>query len=271
MLTAPASLHRVSVRTSPGVQAPGSFREQPWRPRLHLCSLLSGRGLHFSPSLTPRAKGCTSRTTALGGWEGPGAWKGADLPGAGGAAGGRVRGGPAAQPVAVEVGGGVVDGEALLVALAHFGEDVDPGLGLHAVVGLDVQRSLRLDDLEHLRTQSMGSGHRPSGITGIIIFNAYRLRGYSKGSDIDPDAQTSPMAAGSAKGFLPPLNLKTEAKALPLQHTGAAGAMGTQKTHVTQLATHGQPGRGTSLPGGHQGSPPEKQQSSTACPARGTP
>lgn len=46
----------------------------------------------------------------------------------------------------------MVDGQALLVALAHFGEDVDPGLGLHAVVGLDVQGPLRLDDLEHLRT-----------------------------------------------------------------------------------------------------------------------
>lgn len=64
--------------------------------------------------------------------------------------------------MAVEVGGGVVDGEALLVALAHFGEDVDPGLGLHTVVGLDVQRSLRLDDLEHLRGQRMSSRGPPS-------------------------------------------------------------------------------------------------------------
>lgn len=56
----------------------------------------------------------------------------------------------------------MVDGEALLVALAHFGEDVDPGLGLHAVVGLDVQRALRLDDLEHLRRQSTSSGGPPS-------------------------------------------------------------------------------------------------------------
>lgn len=45
------------------------------------------------------------------------------------------------------------DGEPLLVALAHFGEDVDPVLGLHAVVGLDVQCALWLDYLEHLSTQ----------------------------------------------------------------------------------------------------------------------
>lgn len=98
----------------------------------------------------------------LGGWEVQKAGKAQTLPSARGAARGRVRGGPAAQPVAVEVGGGVVDGEALLVALAHFGEDVDPGLGLHTVVGLDVQRSLRLDDLEHLGRQRMNSGGPPS-------------------------------------------------------------------------------------------------------------
>lgn len=44
----------------------------------------------------------------------------------------------------------MVDGKPFLVALAHFGEDVDPGLGLHTVVGLDVQRSLGLNDLKHL-------------------------------------------------------------------------------------------------------------------------
>ena len=85
--------------------------------------------------------------------EGPRGWRGTDLPGAGGTARSCVRRGPAAEPVAVQVGGGVVDSEALLVALAHFGEDVDPGLGLHTVVGLDVQSSLRLDDLEHLKRQ----------------------------------------------------------------------------------------------------------------------
>lgn len=55
----------------------------------------------------------------------------------------------------------MVDGQALLVALAHLGEDVDPGLGLHAVVGLDVQRPLGLDDLEHLRARrAQGSGRQ---------------------------------------------------------------------------------------------------------------
>lgn len=47
-------------------------------------------------------------------------------------------------------------GETLLVVLAHFRERVGPGLGLHAVVGLDVQRPLGLDDLEHLWRQGMG-------------------------------------------------------------------------------------------------------------------
>lgn len=90
---------------------------------------------------------------------GAGALTGHDLPSAGGAARGRVRGGPAAQPVAVQVGGRVVDGQALLVALAHLGEDVSPGSGLHAVVGLDVQRPLGLDDLEHLRAGGLRGAH----------------------------------------------------------------------------------------------------------------
>lgn len=56
--------------------------------------------------------------------------------------------------MAVKVGGGMVDRQALLVALADFGEDVDPVLGLHAVICLDVQdSSFRLDHLEHLQTQ----------------------------------------------------------------------------------------------------------------------
>lgn len=54
--------------------------------------------------------------------------------------------------MAIQVGRRVVHGEALLVALTHFGEDVDPVLGLHTVVGLDVQRTLWLDNLEHLGT-----------------------------------------------------------------------------------------------------------------------
>lgn len=48
----------------------------------------------------------------------------------------------------------MVDRQALLVALADFGEDVNPVLGLHAVICLDVQdSSFRLDHLEHLQTQ----------------------------------------------------------------------------------------------------------------------
>lgn len=48
----------------------------------------------------------------------------------------------------------MVDRQALLVALADFGEDVDPVLGLHTVICLDVQdSSFRLDHLEHLQTQ----------------------------------------------------------------------------------------------------------------------
>ena len=52
----------------------------------------------------------------------------------------------------------MVEGQALLVALAHLGEDVDPGFGLHAVVGLDVQCPLGLDDLEHLRARKAQVG-----------------------------------------------------------------------------------------------------------------
>lgn len=55
------------------------------------------------------------------------------------------------------------DGEPLLVALAHFGEDVDPVLGLHTVVGLDVQGTLWLDDLEHLGTQDGSGAISPAG------------------------------------------------------------------------------------------------------------
>lgn len=52
--------------------------------------------------------------------------------------------------MAVEVGRGMVGAQAFAVALADFGQDVDPVARLHAVVGLDVERPLRLDDLEHL-------------------------------------------------------------------------------------------------------------------------
>lgn len=73
-----------------------------------------------------------------------------DSPSAGRAAGGRVYGLLAADPVAVEVGGGVVRAQAFPVALADLGEDIDPVTRLHTVVRLDVERPLWLDDLEHL-------------------------------------------------------------------------------------------------------------------------
>lgn len=92
-----------------------------------------------------------------------GAAEARDLPGAGSTASSGVRGGPAAKPVAVQVGGWMVRGEALLVTLAHFGEDVDPVLGLHTVVGLDIQRALWLDDLEHLSTEKGIRAIRPAG------------------------------------------------------------------------------------------------------------
>lgn len=72
------------------------------------------------------------------------------LPGAGGTPRGTVGTGLAAQPVPVEVGRWVIRGQPLLVALTNFGQDVHPVFGLHTVVGLDVQRSLGLNDLKHL-------------------------------------------------------------------------------------------------------------------------
>lgn len=46
----------------------------------------------------------------------------------------------------------MVDREALLVALANFGEDINPVLGLHTIICLDIQDSpFRLDHLEHLQ------------------------------------------------------------------------------------------------------------------------
>ena len=57
-----------------------------------------------------------------------------------------------AKPVAVKIGRGMVDREALLVALANFGEDINPVLGLHTIICLDIQdSSFRLDHLEHLQ------------------------------------------------------------------------------------------------------------------------
>lgn len=46
----------------------------------------------------------------------------------------------------------MVDSEALLVALANFGEDINPILSLYTIICLDVQDSpFRLDHLEHLQ------------------------------------------------------------------------------------------------------------------------
>lgn len=57
-----------------------------------------------------------------------------------------------AKPVAIKIGRWVVNCEALLVALADFGEDINPVLGLHAIICLDIQDpSFRLDHLEHLQ------------------------------------------------------------------------------------------------------------------------
>ena len=44
----------------------------------------------------------------------------------------------------------MVGAQTLAVALADLGQDVDPVPSFNTVVGLDVQRSLWLDHLEHL-------------------------------------------------------------------------------------------------------------------------
>lgn len=51
----------------------------------------------------------------------------------------------------------MVGAQAFAVALADFGQDVYPVSGLHTVVGLDVERSLRLDNLEHLEERGKNS------------------------------------------------------------------------------------------------------------------
>lgn len=57
-----------------------------------------------------------------------------------------------AKPVAIKISRGMIDREALLVALANFGEDINPVLGLHTIICLDIQdSSFRLDHLEHLQ------------------------------------------------------------------------------------------------------------------------
>lgn len=74
------------------------------------------------------------------------------LPRAGCAARSIIRSSFTAKPVAIKIGRGMVDREALLVALANFGEDINPVLGLHTIICLDIQNSsFRLDHLEHLQ------------------------------------------------------------------------------------------------------------------------
>lgn len=63
----------------------------------------------------------------------------------------------------------MVHGEALLVTLTHFGEDVDPVLGLHTVVSLDVQCTLWLDNLEHLSTENGIRGCEPNRYQAICL------------------------------------------------------------------------------------------------------
>lgn len=74
------------------------------------------------------------------------------LPCAGGAARSIICSSFTAKPVAIKIGRGMVDCEPLLVALANFGEDINPVLGLHTIICLDIQdSSFRLDHLEHLQ------------------------------------------------------------------------------------------------------------------------
>lgn len=48
----------------------------------------------------------------------------------------------------------MINCEAFLVALANFGEDINPVLGLNTVICLNVQDSFRLNHLEHLKKGS---------------------------------------------------------------------------------------------------------------------
>lgn len=52
--------------------------------------------------------------------------------------------------MAVEVCGRVIRAQSLPVTLADFSQDIDPVARFHTVIGLDVERPLWLDDLEHL-------------------------------------------------------------------------------------------------------------------------
>ena len=70
----------------------------------------------------------------------------------------------------VEVGRGVVRGQPLAVAVADLGEDVHPVPGLHAVVGLDVERALGLHHLEHLRSAAAMLKLRLAIYFGSIFF-----------------------------------------------------------------------------------------------------
>lgn len=48
----------------------------------------------------------------------------------------------------------MISAEAFAVALADFGQDINPIPCLHTVVGLNVQCPLWLNDLEHLKTRT---------------------------------------------------------------------------------------------------------------------
>lgn len=148
----------------------------------------------------------------------------------------------------------MVDGEALLVALADFGEDVDPGLGLHTVVGLDIQSSLRLDHLKHLGRPQLGS-ERPPGKVSCLGHEGPQCRcgqawegpdrlGGRRGKDWTGPG-TAEGGSGQAwgavehtKGFL--LLLKLRAISFPPGDLGLTGL---------SWVTPGQPGQGTLCPG----------------------
>lgn len=70
----------------------------------------------------------------------------------------------ATEPVSVEVGRWVIGTQTLAVALADLGENVYPVPRLDAVVSLDVESPLWLNDLEHLPEKR--KKYRERGETG---------------------------------------------------------------------------------------------------------
>lgn len=94
----------------------------------------------------------------------------------------------------------MVDGEALLVALADFGEDVDPGLGLHTVVGLDIQSSLWLDHLKHLGRPQLGS-ERPPGKVSCLGHEGPQREGLDRPRDCRGRERTGLGGYGAHKGL----------------------------------------------------------------------